>query len=45
MGSHIFEFFGVRQFFILMVSKRTRMFLLEMKGKVFFIQDKKCVNS
>ena len=28
MGSHIFGFFGVRQFFILTVSKRTRMFVL-----------------
>ena len=28
MGSHIFEFFGVRQFFILTVSKPTRMFVL-----------------
>ena len=28
MGSHIFGFFGVRQFFIFTVSKRTRMFVL-----------------
>ena len=28
MGSHIFEFLGVRQFFISTVSKRTRMFVL-----------------
>ena len=28
MGSHIFCFFGVREFFILAVSKRTRMILL-----------------
>ena len=28
MGSHIFLIFGVRQFFILTVSKRTRMFVL-----------------
>ena len=33
------------QFFIFTVSKRTRMFVLYMKSKVFFIQDKKCVNS
>ena len=39
MGSHIFCFFGVRQFFIFTVSKRTRMF--GMKSKVFFIQSKK----
>ena len=40
MGSHIFGFFGVRQFFIFTVSKRTRMFVLQMKSKVFFIQSK-----
>ena len=45
MGSHIFGFFGVRQFCILMVSKRTRMFVLQMKSKVFFIQSKKWVTS
>ena len=28
MGSHIFCFFGVRQFFIFTVSKGTRMFVL-----------------
>jgi len=28
MGGHIFGFFGVRQFFIFTVSKRTRMFVL-----------------
>ena len=33
MGSHIFGFFGVRQFFIFTVSKRTRMFLARMKSK------------
>ena len=40
---HIFGFFGVTQFFIFTVSKRTRMFVLQMKsrGKVFFIQSKK----
>ena len=38
MGSHIFGFFGVRQFFIFTVSKRTRMFVLSVKSKVFFIQ-------
>ena len=45
MGWHIFEFFGVRQFFIFTVGKRTRMFVLQMKSKVFFIQSKKWVNS
>ena len=45
MGSHIFEFFGVRQFFIFTIGKRTRMFVLQMKSKVFFIQSKKWVNS
>ena len=40
MGSHIFEFWGVRHwFFIFTVSKRTRMFALQMKSKVFFIQN------
>ena len=38
MGSHIFGFFGVRQFSIFMVSKRTRMFVLQMKSKVLLIQ-------
>ena len=37
MGSHIFGFLGVRQFFTFTVSKRTRMFVLQMKSKVFFI--------
>ena len=41
MGSHIFGFLGVRQFLIFTVSKRTRMFVLQMKSKVFFIQSKK----
>ena len=45
MGSHIFGFLGVRQFFIFTVSKRTRMFVLQVKSKVFFIQSKKWVNS
>ena len=45
MGSHIFGLFGIRQFFIFTVSKRTRMFLLQMKSEVFFIQSKKWVNS
>ena len=40
-----FGFFGVRQVFIFMVSKRTRMFVLQMKSKVFFIQSKKWVSS
>ena len=38
MGSHIFGFFWVRQFFIFTVNKRTRMFVQQMKSKVFFIQ-------
>ena len=45
MGSHIFGFFGVRKFFISAVSKRTRMFVLHMKRKVFFFQSTKWVNS
>ena len=31
MGSHKFGFFGVRQFFIFTVTKRTRMFVWKMK--------------
>ena len=42
MGSHIFGFFGVRQFFIFTVSKHTRMFVLRMKSKVLLIQFKSC---
>ena len=45
MGSHIFGFLGVRQFFIFTVGKRTRMFVVLMESKVFFIQSKKWVNS
>ena len=37
MGSHIFGFLGVRKVFIFTVSKRTRMFILQMKSKVFLI--------
>ena len=44
MGSHIFGFFGVRHFFTFTVSKRTRMFALWVKSRVFFIQLKKWVN-
>ena len=40
MGSHIFGFLGVKQFFTFTVSKRTRMFVLWVKSKVFFIQYK-----
>ena len=40
MGSHIFGFYGVRQFFIFTVSKRTGMFVLQMKSKVLFDQSK-----
>ena len=35
-----FSDFGVRQFFIFTVSKRTRMFVLYVKSTVFFIQYK-----
>ena len=45
LGSHIFGFFGVRQFFIFTLSKHTRMFVLQMKSKVFFLQSKKWNNS
>ena len=45
MGLHIFRVFRVRQFFIFMVSKRTRMFVLQMKSKVFFVESKKWVSS
>ena len=49
MRSHILDFlgfFGIKcQFFIFTVSKRTRMFVLQMKSKVFFIKFKKWVNS
>ena len=33
-----FSYFGVRRFSIFTVSKRTRMFVLYVKSKVFFIQ-------
>ena len=36
-GSQILGFWGVRQFFIFLVSKRTRMFVLQ----VYFIKFKK----
>ena len=53
MGSHIFLFLllfffgggGVVQFIIFTVSKRTKMFVPQMKSKVFFIRCKKWVNS
>ena len=45
MGSHIFGFFGVRQFFVFTVSKRTRMFVLQQKSKVSFIQSKSWITS
>ena len=41
MESHILGFLGVRQFFMFTVSKLTRMFVLQMKSKVLFIQFKK----
>ena len=44
-GGTFSDFLGIRQFFIFTVSKRTRMFVLQMKSKVFFIQSKKWVNS
>ena len=37
MGSHILGNFEVRKIFIFTVSKRTRMFVLYVKSKVFFI--------
>ena len=37
MGSHIFGFLWVRQLFLFTVSKRTRMFVLWVKIKLFFI--------
>ena len=37
-------FLGVREFFIVTVSKRTIIFVLQMKSKVFFIQFKKWAN-
>ena len=40
MRSHIFGFFGVRQSFIFTVSKRTRMFVPQMKIKVFYFNVK-----
>ena len=43
--AHIFSDFGVRKFFTFTVSKHTRMFVLLVKSKVFFIQFKKFVNS
>ena len=45
MVAHVSDFLRVRQFFIFTVSKRTRMFVLQRKSKVFFIQSKKWVNS
>ena len=41
MLSHIFGFFRVRKFFLFTVNKRTKMFVLQMKSNVFFIQFKK----
>ena len=40
MGSHIFAFLGVIQFSICTDNKRTRMFVVQMKSKVFLIQSK-----
>ena len=33
MGSHIFRLLGVGQFFLIAVSKHTKMFVLKMKSK------------
>ena len=44
-GRTFSDFWGVRQFFTFTVSKRTRMFVQQMKSKVFFIQYKKWANS
>ena len=35
MGSHIFGFLGVKQFFMFTVSKLTRMSVLQMNEKCF----------
>ena len=40
-----FRIFWVKQFFIFSVNKRTRIFVLAVKDKVFFIPFKKWVNS
>ena len=46
MGSHILGFLGVRPFFIFMVGKRSRMFVLKIKSKEFLILESKIwVNS
>ena len=45
MGSHIFGFLGVRESFIFTVIKRTRMFVVQMKSEVFFIQSEKWVEA
>ena len=46
MGSHNYLLtFGVRKLFTFTVSKRTRMFVLQVKSKVFFVQFKKFDNS
>ena len=39
-SSGVAHFLWVRQFFIFTGSKRTRIFVLQMKSKVFFIQSK-----
>ena len=44
-GRTFSDVWTVRQFFIFAFSKRTRIFVLQMKSKVFFIQSKKWVNS
>ena len=43
-GRTFSDFFGVRQFLIFTVCKRTRIIVLPMKSKVSFIQSKKCAN-
>ena len=43
-GRTFLDFLGVREFFIFTINKRIRMFELQKKSKVFFIQSKKWVN-
>ena len=43
-GRTFLDFLGVRKFFIFTINKRIRMFELQKKSKVFFIQSKKWVN-
>ena len=45
MGWHMFGFFLGKILLHITVSKLTRMFVLQMKSKVFFIQSKKWMYS